>query len=106
MKLLTQVEPETKVVVKKIEGGSESKASLADLGVEEGTELTLLATEPVHAHVGPISLKVADKEVIVSQGWADKILVEKEGAVLPLLRLERGDRTSKEFCQRFEFLSP
>ena len=92
MKQLTQVEPETKVVVKKIEGGSEIKASLGDLGIEEGTELTLLATEPVHAHVGPISLKVADKEVIVSQGWADKILVEKEGAILPLLGLEKGDK--------------
>jgi len=62
--------------------------------------------ESIHAHVGPIPSKVADKEVILSQGWADKVFVEKEGAVLPLLRLERGDRTSKEFCQRFEFLSP
>jgi len=92
MKLLTQVETETKVVVKKIEGGSEIKAYLGDLGIAEEVELTLLATEPVHAHIGPISLKVADKEVIVSQGWADKILVEKEGAILPLLRLEKGDR--------------
>jgi len=92
MKLLTEVEPETEVVVKKIEGGSDIKASLGDLGIEEGTELTLLASEPVHAHVGPISLKVAAKEVIVSQGWADKILVEKEGAILPLLRLEKGDK--------------
>lgn len=92
MKRLTEVEPETKVVVKKIEGGSEIKASLGDLGIEEGTELTLLASEPVHAHVGPISLRVADREVILSQGWADKILVEKEGAILPLLRLEKGDK--------------
>ena len=92
MKLLTEVEPETKVVVTKIEGGSEIKASLADLGIGEGTELTLLASEPVHARVGPISLKVADKEVILSQGWADKIFVKKEGAVLPLLRLEKGER--------------
>ena len=92
MKQLTEVEPETKVVVKKIEGGSEIKASLGDLGIEEETELTLLASEPVHAHVGPISLKVADKEVIVSRGWADKIFVEKEGVILPLLRLEKGDK--------------
>ena len=61
MKLLTKVEPETKVVVKKIEGGSEIKSSLGDLGIEEGTELTLVASEPMHVHVGPISLKVADK---------------------------------------------
>ena len=92
MKSLTQVEPETKVVIKKIEGGSEVKAYLGDLGITEEVELTLLASEAVHAHTGPISLKVADKEVIVSQGWADKIFVEKEGAVLPLLRLEKGDR--------------
>ncbi len=92
MKLLTQVEPETKVVVKKVEGGSELKTSLGDLGIEEGVELTLLASEPVHAHIGPISLKVAGKEIIVSQGWADKIFVEKEGMLLPLLRLEKGDK--------------
>jgi len=48
--------------------------------------------ESIHAHVGPIPSKVADKEVILSQGWADKVFVEKEGAVLPLLRLERGDK--------------
>jgi len=92
MKLLTEVEPETKVVVKKIEGGSEVKAYLGDLGIAEEVELTLLASEPVHAHVGPISLKMSDKEVVVSQGWADKIFVEKEGIVLPLLRLEKGDK--------------
>jgi len=85
MRLLAEVEPETRVVVKKIEGGSEIKAYLGDLGIAEEVEVTLLAVEPVHAHVGPISLKVHDKEVIVSQGWADKILVEKEGALLPLL---------------------
>jgi Fe2+ transport system protein FeoA len=92
MKLLTEVEPETRVVVRKIEGGSAIKAHLGDLGIAEEVEITLLASEPVHAHVGPISLKVADKEMIVSQGWADKILVEKEGAVLPLLQLEKGDK--------------
>ena len=92
MRLLTEVEPETRVVVKRIEGGSEVKAYLGDLGIVEGEELTLIAVEPVHAHVGPISLKVADREVILSQGWADKVFVEKEGAVLPLLRLEKGDK--------------
>ena len=91
---LTEVEPETKVKVTKIEGSMESnlKATLQDLGILEGVELTLLASEPIHAHVGPISLKVADKEAIVSQGWADKIFVEKEGVTLPLLKLEKGDK--------------
>ena len=78
MKLLTEVEPETKVMVKKVKGGSEVKAYLDDLGIVEESELTLLAVEPVHAHVGPLSVKVADKEIILCQGWADKIFVEKE----------------------------
>jgi Fe2+ transport system protein FeoA len=94
MKLLTEVEPETRVVVKRIEGeqGSELKLALGDLGIAEGVELAILALEPVHAHVGPISLMVADKEVIVSQGWADKIFVDKEGTIHSLLMLEKGDK--------------
>ena len=92
MKRLTEVEPESKVVVRKIEGGSEVKAYLSDLGVIEEVELTLLAVEPVHAHVGPLSLKVAGREVILCQGWADKVLMDKEGTLLPLLILEKGDK--------------
>lgn len=92
MKLLTEVEPETKVVVKKIEGGSEVRAYLSDLGIVEDVELTLLAEEPVHAHVGPLSVRIGTRQVILSQGWADKIFVEKEGTTLPLLRMEKGDK--------------
>jgi Fe2+ transport system protein FeoA len=51
MKRLTEVEAESKVVVRKIEGGSEVEAYLRDLGVTEEVELTLLAVEPVHTHV-------------------------------------------------------
>ncbi|MBC8274724.1 MAG: ferrous iron transport protein A [Chloroflexi bacterium] len=92
MKLLTEVEPETKVVVKQIEGGSEVKAYLSDLGIVEDVKLTLLAEEPVHAHVGPLSVRIGTRQVILSQGWADKIFVEKEGTTLPLLRMEKGDK--------------
>ncbi len=93
MKLLIEVESETSVVVRSIEGGPESaiRTYLADLGVIEEVELTLLTSEPIHVHVGPISLKVVDTEVIVCQGWADKIFVEKEGVIFPLLKLEKGD---------------
>ena len=92
MKLLSEVEPEVKVVVKKIEGGSEVKNRLEELGISEGTELTVVATEPVHVHVGPISLKVEGREVIIALGLADKVYVDKGGEILPLLRLEAGDR--------------
>jgi Fe2+ transport system protein FeoA len=94
MKRLTDVEPETTVVVKSIEGEASSaiKASLSELGIEEGVELTLMAVEPVHTHVGPISLKVGDRESILCQGWADKVFVEKGGEFLPFLMLEKGDK--------------
>ncbi|MBL7117604.1 MAG: FeoA domain-containing protein [Candidatus Syntrophoarchaeum sp.] len=92
MKLLNEVEPEVKVAVKKIDGGLEVKGHLEELGVAEGTELTVVATEPVHMHVGPISLKAAGREAVIARGWADKVYVEKEGETLPLLRLENGDK--------------
>jgi Fe2+ transport system protein FeoA len=92
MKRLNEVEPEITVTVKKIDGGLEVKGYLEELGIAEGTELTVVATEPVHMHVGPISLKSAGREAVVARGWADKVYVEKEGETVPLLRLETGEK--------------
>ncbi len=101
MRQLNEVEPEVEVVVKKIDGSSEVKAHLDELGISEGSELTVVATEPVHLHVGPISLRaggVAGKESVVARGWADKVYVEKAGdgagagETVPLLRLEAGEK--------------
>ena len=91
MKSLKDVEPETTVVVKEITGGMDVKEQLEELGVKEGTELDVVATEPVHVHWGPISLAMGDQEKIIARGWADKIYMEQEGSMLPLLRLEEGD---------------
>jgi Fe2+ transport system protein FeoA len=92
MELLTEVEPEVRVAVQRIDGGSEVKGYLKELGIAEGTELTVVATEPVHVHVGPIALKAAGREAVIARGWADKVYVEKEGKTLPLLRLEEGEK--------------
>jgi Fe2+ transport system protein FeoA len=93
MKMLAEVEPEIEVTVKDIGGGSEVRSNLADLGISEGTELTVVATEPVHVHAGPIALLVAaGREAVLARGWADKVYVEKGGETLPLLRLENGDK--------------
>ncbi|VUT23898.1 MAG: FeoA domain protein [Candidatus Methanolliviera sp. GoM_asphalt] len=93
MELLDKVEPETTVTVKKIEGGSDVKKSLEDLGVVEGVELTVISTEPIHVHSGAISLVLSgsDRGVIVSRGWGGKIIVEKDDRSLPLLQLEKGE---------------
>ncbi len=92
MKLLNEVEPEVIVTVKKIEGGLETKGHLEELGISEGTELTVVATEPVHVHAGPISLKTGEKEAVIARGWADKVYVEKGGETLPVLRLEEREK--------------
>lgn len=91
MKRLTEVKPETKAVIKNIEGGKDIKDRLGKLGFAEGAELTLLAVQPVHVHTGPVRIKVDDKEVIIPQGWADKILVARDRVVFSLLMLEEGD---------------
>jgi len=92
MKPLKDVEPETAVTVREITGGADVKAHLEELGITEGVKLVVVATKPVHVHSGPISLAVADKEVIIARGWADKVYVEKEGETVPLLMLEDGNK--------------
>ncbi|RZN13473.1 MAG: ferrous iron transport protein A [Methanosarcinales archaeon] len=89
--ILSEVEPEETVTVKKTDGGVEAKSHLNELGIVKGTVLTVIATEPVHVRAGPISLKTAEKELVIARGWANKIMVEREGEVLPLLRLEAGE---------------
>ena len=92
MKSLKDVEAETTVVVKEITGGMDVRAHLEELGVTEGTGLEVLATESVHVHWGPIALRTKDQdELVIARGWADKIYVEKEGEITPLLVLEEGD---------------
>nr|QNO49463.1 hypothetical protein OCBBGKCP_00020 [Methanosarcinales archaeon ANME-2c ERB4] len=93
MRSLKDVEPETTVVVKEITGGLDVKEHLGELGVTEGTELEVLATESVHPHWGPIALRTKDRdELVIARGWADKIYVEKEGEITPLLKLAEGDK--------------
>jgi Fe2+ transport system protein FeoA len=89
---LTEVEPETKVTVEKIEAGSEAKNYLKDLGIEEGAGLTMVTTEPSHVKTGPISLKIGGKDVVLGLGWADKIYIEKDNNILPVLELEKGEK--------------
>ncbi|HIE32240.1 MAG TPA: hypothetical protein EYP67_07695 [Methanosarcinales archaeon] len=92
MKSLKDVESENAVVVKEITGGLDIKQHLEELGVKEEVELTVVATEPVHVHAGPISLVIRDRELIIASGWADKVYVEVYWDVLPFLRLEAGDK--------------
>ncbi|MHC1573930.1 MAG: FeoA family protein [Candidatus Syntropharchaeales archaeon] len=103
--LLNEVEPDTRVTVRKIMGGADVKDHLRELGIVEGVELTVISTEPVHVHAGPILLKVDDNEVVIARGWADKVHVASDDETVPLLHLEAGDHgtvTSVEGGKEFE----
>lgn len=105
MGLLSEVEPETKVTVEDITGGAEVCGYLKDLGIEKGTELTVVANEPIHIHAGPISFKTEEGEAIIARGWADKVYVEKNGRTVPMLRLEAGEKGTIKSTESGEALS-
>ncbi len=90
--LLNEVEPDSRVTVRKIVGGTDVKDHLRELGIVEGVELIVVSTEPVHVHAGPILLKVDGKEVVIARGWADKVYVASDDEAVPLLKLEAGDK--------------
>lgn len=81
---------ELKVVT--IEGGSEVKDYLGDLGIKEGTVLKFEAEHVFHEHVGALHVKVEGKDVILGQGMADKVNVDKEGITTTLLKLEANEK--------------
>ncbi|HDM36338.1 MAG TPA: ferrous iron transport protein A [Candidatus Syntrophoarchaeum butanivorans] len=89
--LLNEVEPDTRVTVRTITGGLDVKNHLKELGIVEGVELTVISTEPVHVHAGPILLKVDDNEVVIARGWADKVYVASDEGAKQVLKLEAGD---------------
>ncbi len=79
-----------KFEVVKIEGGRELKDYLKEEGVEEGKILVLEPTV-IHEHHGPLAVEFDSKEVILTQGIAEKIIVEAYGAKKNLLELEAND---------------
>lgn len=91
MKTLVDVGLQEKVTIKRIEGGDEIRRYLDNLDVREGIEIRVLEHAPIHEHRGAISLKVDGEEIVLGRGVADKVYVEKEGRMVPLLELEEGD---------------
>ena len=92
MRLLSDIEVGKKATVKRIEGGKEVVEHLKDLGITEGIELQILAQTPTHEHRGAIRLLAAGSEVILGQGMAEKIYMEKGDTMLSLLEMEKGDK--------------
>ncbi|MDL1972867.1 MAG: ferrous iron transport protein A [Deltaproteobacteria bacterium] len=106
-----RLEKGAEVRVGKIEGGTEVKGYLEDLGIKEGTVLRIQAEHVIHEHRGPLHLKVGERDVILGQGMADRVSVDKHGITVTLLKLEanekgvvRGLSGGKETVEIFEKL--
>ena len=89
--MLVDVEPGSKVTIKRIEGGEEIKRHLDDLGVMKGEELSVLEQGPKHRHMGAISFSMDGREVVLGHGMADKVyMADKDGVMTSLLEMEKG----------------
>jgi len=60
---LNDVEPETTIIVERIEGNPEIKMNLDMVGIAEGVELTVVTT------------KIGEELVTIGRGLAGKILI-------------------------------
>ena len=77
MKSLNDVESETTAVVRKMEGNSEIKMNLAEVGVVEGVELTVVTTmAPPPKRRFYVTTKIGEELITIGRGLAGKILVE------------------------------
>lgn len=90
--IIGKLEKGQKVRVERIDGGIVSKAYLEDLGIKEGTTLRIQSEHVFHEHRGPLHLKVGEKDVILGQGMADRVNVDKQGIATTLLKLEANEK--------------
>jgi len=78
-------EAEGKVKVVRIEGGKEVEKKLKYLNIDVGE---IIDVERVtHEHYCPLTLKVGDRDIVISRGISEKIDVEDKKT---LLEIERG----------------
>ncbi len=90
--IIGRLEKGQKVRVEKIEAGATTRGYLEDLGVREGTVLTIQSEHVFHEHRGPLHIKVGERSLILGQGMADKVIVDKQGIATTLLRLEANEK--------------
>ena len=90
--IIGRLEKGQKVRVERIDGGVTTRGYLEDLGIKEGTVLTIKAEHVFHEHRGPLHLKVGERSLILGQGMADKVIVDKQGIATTLLKLEANEK--------------
>ncbi len=90
--IIGKLEKGQKVRVERIDGGIVSKAYLEDLGIKEGTTLRIQSEHVFHEHRGPLHLKIGERSLILGQGMADKVNVDKQGIATTLLKLEANEK--------------
>ncbi len=77
MTSLNDVEPETTIIVERIEGNPEIKMNLDMVGIAEEVELTVVTTmAPPSKRELYVTTKIGEELVTIGRGLARKILVE------------------------------
>lgn len=79
MKLLTEVEAGERVTVKKIEGGTDLKGNLGDLGIAEGATVNIVGMDVADTSPKRGTYARADvngQSVTIGYGMAKKVWVE------------------------------
>ncbi len=73
---LTELKSGEEAVIKRVEGGREAKQRLMDMGLTEGTKVSVRKRAPFR---GPIEVSVRGSNLAIGHGLASKIVVEKSG---------------------------
>ena len=72
-KSLSEIESGRKVKVIGIKAGREAKRKLRDLGIFENVEMEVIKND----FLGPLKIKIHQKEILVGRGLASKVIVKK-----------------------------
>jgi len=73
---LTSLRKGDAAVILRIEGGSQARQRLMDMGLTEGTKVVVRKCAPFR---GPVEVAVRGSTLAIGHGLASKIVVEKSG---------------------------
>ncbi|MDI6890290.1 MAG: FeoA family protein [Thermodesulfovibrionales bacterium] len=88
MTTLLELEEGDRGVVKSFGGGRYFSTWFHELGIKEGTEVEFLRHMPVQTLI----FNVADKEIMIGEGIASKVLAEHEGKAIQINYLKKGEK--------------
>ncbi|GFO96237.1 FeoA family protein [groundwater metagenome] len=72
---LTDLQPEQKARILRLEGGYGFQRNLRTRGIREGKIVEVITRQPIG---GPIVISIEDREIAIGRGMASRVIVEVE----------------------------